>query len=89
LSFNARTKSKLPVEICSVDPAPSLDDIFQTDVTDEARAVLGDRKFLASEMDSVRLFRQWVAEVKQTIDQSTTGKVTGIHVDLSFERRLF
>ena len=89
LSFNTRTKSKLPVEICSVDPAPSLDDIFQTDITDEPRPVLGDRKFLASEMDSVRLFRQWVAEVKQTIDQATTGKLSGIHVDLSFERRLF
>jgi arsenite-transporting ATPase len=51
--------------------------------------VLGDRKFLASEMDSVRLFRQWVAEVKDTIDHATTGKVSGIHVDLSFERQLF
>jgi arsenite/tail-anchored protein-transporting ATPase len=89
LSFNTRANSKLPVEICSVDPAPSLDDIFQADINDEARPVLGDGKFLASEMDSVRLFRQWVAEVKQTIDQSTTGKVSGIHVDLSFERRLF
>jgi len=89
LSFNTRAKSKLPVEICSVDPAPSLDDIFQADITDEARAVLGDSKFLASEMDSVRLFRQWVAGVKETIDQATTGNVSGIHVDLSFERRLF
>jgi arsenite-transporting ATPase len=89
LSFNTRAKSKLPVEICSVDPAPSLDDIFQADIGDESRSVLGDRKFLASEMDSVRLFRQWVAEVKQTIDQATTGNVSGIHVDLSFERRLF
>jgi len=89
LSFNTRANSKVPVEICSVDPAPSLDDIFQTDITDEARPVLGDSKFLASEMDSVRLFREWVAEVKQTIDQATTGNVSGIHVDLSFERRLF
>src|SRR6266704_567858 len=89
LSFNTRAKSKLPVEICSVDPAPSLDDIFQADITDEARPVLSDSEFLASEMDSVHLFRQWVAEVKQTIDQATTGNVSGIHVDLSFERRLF
>src|SRR5256885_777992 len=89
LSFNTRAKSKLPVEICSVDPAPSLDDIFQAEINDEARPVLGDSSLLASEMDSVRLFRQWVAEVKQTIDDATTGKVSGIHVDLSFERRLF
>ena len=39
LSFNTRAKSKLPVEICSVDPAPSLDDICQSDITDEARSV--------------------------------------------------
>src|SRR6266480_30034 len=89
LSFNTRVKSKLPVEICSVDPAPSLDDIFQAEINDEARPVLGDSKFLASEMDSVRLFRQWVADVKHTIDQVTTGNVSGIQVDLSFERRLF
>jgi arsenite-transporting ATPase len=89
LSFNTRAKSKFPVEICSVDPAPSLDDVFQTNIGDEARSVLGDEKFLASEMDSVRLFRQWVADVKDTIDQATSGKVSGIHVDLSFERQLF
>ena len=89
LGFRTRQKSKQPVEICSVDPAPSLDDVFQTDIGDEPRIVLGDAKFRASEMDSVRLFQRWVEEVKDAIDEATTAERSGIHVDLWFERHLF
>ncbi|HEV2715117.1 MAG TPA: TRC40/GET3/ArsA family transport-energizing ATPase, partial [Terriglobales bacterium] len=89
LGFRTRQKSKHPVEICSVDPAPSLDDVFQTDIGDEPRIVLGDAKFRASEMDSVRLFQRWVEEVKDAIDEATTTERSGIHVDLWFERQLF
>ena len=89
LGFRTRQKSKHPVEICSVDPAPSLDDVFQIDIGDEPRIVLGDAKFRASEMDSVRLFQRWVEEVKDAIDEATTAERSGIHVDLWFERQLF
>lgn len=89
LGFRTRAHLKVPVEICSVDPAPSLDDIFQTEVTGEAKPVLGDSHFRASELDSVRIFREWVDTIKQHINAATTSNRSSVHVDLSFERRLF
>ena len=51
LGFHSRQTSKDEVEICSVDPAPSLDDVFQSEVGDEPRPVLGDPAFRASDLD--------------------------------------
>jgi arsenite-transporting ATPase len=80
---------KQPVTICSVDPAPSLDDIFQQEVANQPRAVLGDPRFRAAEMDSATEFAAWVRGVKGKIDQALSADSGGVHVDLSFERRLF
>src|SRR5260370_7710785 len=77
------------VEICPVDPAPSLDDIFQTPVGDRPRPGVGDRNFIASEMGSVSLFKSWVGEIRDEIESATRGSYSGVHVDLSFERQLF
>ncbi|HET7440099.1 MAG TPA: ArsA family ATPase [Terriglobales bacterium] len=89
LGFRTRGKARSQVEICSVDPAPSLDDIFQTEIGNEPKPVLGDRKFRASEMDSVAIFKDWAAHIKDLIDQATTANRAGIHVDFWFERQLF
>ena len=89
LGFSARLRRTAAVDICSVDPAPSLDDIFQSDISDQPRAVLGDVKFRASEMDAVAVFRAWARRVKQMINEATTGEVSSVHVDLWFERQLF
>jgi arsenite-transporting ATPase len=88
LGFSTRKRKKHPVQICSVDPAPSLDDIFQKVIGDKSVSVLGDSKFLASEMDSVAIFTRWSREVKANIEDATGAEVSGIHVDLSFERQL-
>jgi arsenite-transporting ATPase len=88
LGFHTREVSKSPVEICSVDPAPSLDDIFLTPIGDNPKAVLGDEHFRASELDSAALFRSWIAEVREEVDSVTTSEQSGVHVDLSFEREL-
>ncbi|HET7209359.1 MAG TPA: ArsA family ATPase [Terriglobales bacterium] len=88
LGYHTRRESGVPVEICSVDPAPSLDDIFEKPVGDRSEPVLGDPKFKASELDSVALFRAWVRDLQASVDEATTSEVSGIHVDLSFERRL-
>jgi arsenite/tail-anchored protein-transporting ATPase len=88
LGLTTRKQRNTAVEICSVDPAPSLDDIFQMDTGDRPQAVLGDKNFRASELDSAALFHQWVSELKSSVDDATTAEVSGIHVDLSFERRL-
>ncbi|MGH9514950.1 MAG: ArsA family ATPase, partial [Terriglobales bacterium] len=88
LGFNERHSSGDSVEICSVDPAPSLDDIFQTTIGDNPKAVLGDRHFRASELDSAALFRSWIAEIREEVDSATTSEQSGVHVDFSFEREL-
>jgi arsenite-transporting ATPase len=89
LGFNTRLRTRAPVDICSVDPAPSLDDIFQSEISDEPRPVLGDQEFRASEMDSVAVFQVWARRVKEAIDQATTAEVSSVHVDLWFERQFF
>ncbi len=88
LGFDTRKRSEKSVQICSVDPAPSLDDVFQKAIGDKPVAVLGDSKFLASEMDSVAIFTKWVREVRADIEDATGTEVSGIHLDLSFERQL-
>jgi len=89
LGFVTRRQTDAAVEICSVDPAPSLDDVFQTKVDDEPRPVLGDKKFRASEMDSVAMFRDWAQGMKDLVDRATTSERSSVHVDLWFERQLF
>jgi arsenite-transporting ATPase len=90
LGFRSRSaRPKQPVTICSVDPAPSLDDIFQQEVADQPRPVLGDSRFTAAEMDSAAEFAAWVRGVKDKIDQALSPEQSGVHVEFSFERRLF
>jgi arsenite/tail-anchored protein-transporting ATPase len=88
LGFHTRRKLHEPVEICSVDPAPSLDDIFQSRIGADPVPVLGDKQFRASELDSVALFKNWIAEIREEVETATTTNVSGVHVDLSFEREL-
>ncbi|HKU20289.1 MAG TPA: ArsA family ATPase [Terriglobales bacterium] len=90
LGFRSRTAHpRQAVTVCSVDPAPSLDDIFQQEVTNQPQPVLGDRHFTAAEMDSASEFAAWVRGVKDKIDRALAGERSGVHVELSFERRLF
>ncbi len=89
LGFRSRARSDGAIEICSIDPAPSLDDIFEAPIGDRPRPVLGDRNFRASEMDSVAFFQSWVSAIKNEIESATVGNYSGVHVDLSFERQLF
>ncbi|HXF15071.1 MAG TPA: ArsA family ATPase [Terriglobales bacterium] len=88
LGFHQRKTCDTAVEICSVDPAPSLDDIFQTTIGDNPKAVLDDEQFRASELDSAALFRSWIAEIREDVNSATISEQSGIHVDLSFEREL-
>jgi len=88
LGFHERKTSGTAVEICSVDPAPSLDDIFKTKIGDNPKAVLGDKDFRASELDSAALFRRWIAEIREDVESATSSEHSGVHVDLSFEREL-
>jgi arsenite-transporting ATPase len=89
LAVNQRRLQPLhPVTICSTDPAPSLDDVFQADVGDRPASVLGDTRLRAAELDSAAEFRLWAEEMKSKINDAFTAEVRGLHVDLSFERRM-
>jgi arsenite/tail-anchored protein-transporting ATPase len=84
-----RAKPRQPVTICSTDPAPSLDDVFESDVGGTAATVLGDQKLLAMEVDSVAEFRSWAEAMRTKIDSALSSHQRGVHIDFSFDRRLF
>jgi arsenite-transporting ATPase len=89
LAFHQRkNKPREQVTICSTDPAPSLDDIFQADVGDAAVPVLGDRKLLAVEIDSVAQFRAWANRVRSKLTSALSGQSGGVHADLTLERNV-
>jgi arsenite/tail-anchored protein-transporting ATPase len=88
LGFHTRRNCNTPVDICSVDPAPSLDDIFERSIDDTPAPVLGDKHFRASEFDSVALFKGWIEEIRAEVESATRTDVSGVHIDLSFEREL-
>jgi arsenite/tail-anchored protein-transporting ATPase len=77
-----------PIMVCSTDPAPSLDDVFATDVGDKPVAVLGDRKLRAMELDSVAEFRRWSDEMRYKVDRAMQAEVRGIHLDLAFDHEI-
>src|SRR6185437_13892781 len=90
LAFHSRSLNKnVHVTVCSTDPAPSLDDIFQKDIGDQMVPVLGDPGLGAMEMDAVFEFRRWAARIKQQLSAGTSMESRGLHVDLTFEKEVF
>ncbi|MCU1284281.1 MAG: arsenite efflux ATP-binding protein ArsA [Acidobacteriales bacterium] len=90
LGFRQRLETGQPVTVCSTDPAPSLDDVFQSNVSSKPKPVLGDKHFEALEVDSVGEFRAWANAMQDKIAAAfSTQSASGIHVDLSFDRQIF
>jgi arsenite-transporting ATPase len=90
LGFRQRiTHAKDAVVVCSTDPAPSLDDVFQANITSQPKSVLGDEKFQAIEIDSVAEFRAWAGAMQEKINAAFSTQAGGLHVDLSFDRQIF
>jgi arsenite-transporting ATPase len=90
LAFHSRSLNKdVHVTVCSTDPAPSLDDIFQKKIGDQIVHVLGDPGLGAMEMDAVFEFRRWAARIKQQLSAGASMESGGLHVDLTFEKEVF
>ena len=90
LAFHLRASRKdMHVTVCSTDPAPSLDDVFQKKIEDKVVQVLGDPGLGAMEMDAVSEFRQWAARIQRQLTASTSMESGGLHVDLTFEKEVF
>jgi arsenite-transporting ATPase len=90
LAFRSRKLRKdVHVTVCSTDPAPSLDDIFEKKIEDKLVQVLADPGFGAMEMDAVFEFRRWAARIQKQLTDSTSMESGGLHVDLTFEKEVF
>lgn len=90
LAFHTRSQHQdVPVTVCSTDPAPSLDDVFQKEIGNEPVKALDDDGFSAMEMDSVSEFRNWAARIKGKLNSATSMESGGLHVDLTFEKEVF
>lgn len=89
VAFDARERDRFPVTVCSTDPAPSLDDVFQADVGSEPQTVLGDPGLKAIEVDSVAEFRRWASAMQEKISGAFTRQQGRIQVDVSFDRKIF
>lgn len=75
------------VTVCSIDPAPSLDDVFLEKIADEPRPVLRDGKLRAAEFDAIALFREWTDELRLRLNDAMAVEERGVHIDLSFDRK--
>jgi arsenite-transporting ATPase len=89
LAFHARQSQNISVTVCSTDPAPSLDDVFQKSIGSQRVSVLDDAKFLAMELDSAGEFRRWSLRVKKKLNAEMSMEQDGLHVDLTFEKQVF
>ena len=90
LAFHTRAlQNDVSVTVCSTDPAPSLDDVFQKEIGDRPVSVLGDSRLNAMEMDSVSEFRRWAGRIKEKLDSATSMESGGLHIDLTFEKQTF
>jgi arsenite-transporting ATPase len=88
LAFHHRRLAKQEaVTICSIDPAPSLDDVFQTKIGGQPKPVLRDRKLLAAEFDAMAEFQQWAGNLRRRLNDAMTGEERGIHLDVSLDRK--
>lgn len=89
LAYHTRAaEPRTTISICSVDPAPSLDDVFRQPVGDQLAPVLDDRHLLAMEVDAAARFREFAERAKRKLAESLQVSGGGMHVELSFERQV-
>ncbi len=88
LAFNHRQVVRRDaVTICSIDPAPSLGDVFLAKAGNKPTPVLRDSKLLAVEFDAVAQYRLWTEELRARLNQAMTANDRGVHIDLSLDRK--
>jgi len=74
--------------ICSTDPAPSLDDLFEQEVGASPAPVLKGKHFAAVEVDSTAEYLAWSRKVRRIILESLEIQQGSLHVELSFEHEM-
>ncbi len=88
LAYHHRKSRKSDgVVVCSIDPAPSLGDVFATKIGDKLQPVLRDRKLQAVEVDAMADFQRWTSELRARLNDAMTGEQSGLHLDVSLDRK--
>ena len=88
LAYHHRKSRKSDgVVVCSIDPAPSLGDVFATKLGNKLQPVLRDRQLQAVEVDAMADFQRWTSELRARLNDAMTGEQSGIHLDVSLDRK--
>jgi arsenite-transporting ATPase len=88
LAFHHRhIKKDEVVTICSIDPAPSLRDVFAAKIDGRPQPVLRDPKLRAVEFEAMAKFQQWAEALRRRLNEALTAEDHGIHIDISLDRR--
>ncbi len=82
-----KVKKSDGVVVCSIDPAPSLGDVFAAKIGDKLQPVLRDRKLRAVEVDAMADFQRWTGELRARLNDAMTSEKSGIHLDVSLDRK--
>jgi arsenite/tail-anchored protein-transporting ATPase len=82
-------KTGAEVLICSVDPAPSLDDVFAQKIGEDPVSVAGLKNLNACELDSGEEYRRWAVPLRARVDRAFHAERSGVHIELAFEREMF
>jgi arsenite-transporting ATPase len=89
LAVRTRQKLNAVVNVCSTDPAPSLDDVFRANVGGKLGPVLNDSGLRAAEIDAIDEYRKWTVQMRQRVNEGlTTEGERGLHLDLTYDREL-
>jgi arsenite/tail-anchored protein-transporting ATPase len=89
LALQTRVRDRVVVDICSTDPAPSLDDVFRAEVGEQLVLVLNDSGLRAVEIDAVDEYRRWASQMRRRVDDGLTNETDrGLHLDLTYDREL-
>jgi arsenite/tail-anchored protein-transporting ATPase len=89
LALRTRAIERTVVNICSTDPAPSLDDVFRAEVGEELKPVFNDPGLRAAEIDAVDEYQKWASQMRRRVDEGLTNEgERGLHLDLTYDREL-
>lgn len=69
------------VIVCSVDPSPSLDDVFGTPIGETAERPTELPNLYARELDPEAAYRSWSRAIQRRISQSSTVQGSRLHID--------
>jgi arsenite/tail-anchored protein-transporting ATPase len=89
LALRTRAIEQRVVNICSTDPAPSLDDVFRAEVGEDLEPVFNDPGLRAAEINAVDEYQKWASQMQRRVDEGLTNEgERGLHLDLTYDREL-